>query len=101
DGVDNLPLLRPPSDHEDRAWPVTGADEDVLGPGRAVEEVPRPQEPLLSLDEQATLAGQDEEILLLRLAVVEAVRLPRLEHVQPDADLRKRDVPGFERAFGA
>src|SRR6059058_5647942 len=42
-GVDDLPLLRPAADHENHARPVTRADEDVLGPGRAVEEVPRPQ----------------------------------------------------------
>ena len=68
----------------------------MLGPGRAVEEVPRPQEPLLPFDEQPALARQNEEILLLRLSVVEAVRLAPLEHVQPDAELRERHVPGFE-----
>ncbi len=47
--------------------------------GGAVEEVPRPEEPLLALDEQLALAGQHEERLLLRLGVVEAVRLARLE----------------------
>src|SRR5256885_8020235 len=47
--VDDLPLLRPAADHEDHAWPVTRADEDVLGPRRTVEEVPRPRKPPLSL----------------------------------------------------
>src|SRR5437667_4570630 len=48
--VDHLPLLRTAADHEYRTRAVTGADEDVLGPCRTVEEVPRPQEPLLTLD---------------------------------------------------
>src|SRR5881275_862952 len=72
DRIDHLPIFRPPTDHEDHARPVAGAHEDVLGPGRAVEEVPRPQEPLLPFDEQPALARQNEEILLLRLSVVEA-----------------------------
>src|SRR3954470_1482091 len=101
DRVHDLPLLGPPTDHEDHARPIAGADEDVLGPGRAVEEVPGAQDPFLALDEQAALAGKNEEILLLRLAVVEAVRLAGLEHVQPDAELRKGGVPRLERAFGA
>src|SRR5881398_2267739 len=99
--IDDLPLLRPPTDHEDHARPVAGADEDVLGPGRAVEEVPRAQDAFLPLDQQAALARENEEVLLLRLAVVEAVRLAGLEHVQPDAELRKGGVPRLERAFGA
>jgi len=37
----------------------------VLGVRRAVDEVPRPQRPLLTLDEQQTLAGQDEKVLLV------------------------------------
>jgi hypothetical protein len=52
-----------------------------------VEEVPRPEQPLLAVDEQPALAGQDEERLLLRLGVVEAVRLARLQHAQVDAEL--------------
>src|SRR4051812_4267427 len=99
--VDDVPVLGPPTDHEEHARPVAGADEDVLGPGRAVEEVPRPQDALLPLDQQAALARKNEEVLLLRLAVVEAVRLAGLEHVQPDTELRKGGVPRLERAFGA
>src|SRR4051812_9917734 len=52
DRVHDLPLLGPPTDHEDHARRVADADEDVLRPGRAVEEVPRAQDPLLSLDQQ-------------------------------------------------
>ena len=33
-------LVGPAADHQDRARPVAGADEDVAGAGRAVEEVP-------------------------------------------------------------
>jgi hypothetical protein len=47
----------------------------VLGAGGTVEEVPRPEEPLLTLDEQTALAREYEERLLLRLGVVEAIRL--------------------------
>src|SRR4051794_8222468 len=99
--VDDLPVLRPPTDHEDHARPVAGADEDVLGPGRAVEEIPRAQDAFLPLDQQAALARENEEVLLLGLAVVEAVGLAGLKDMQPDPELRKRRMPGLERAFGA
>src|SRR2546425_1653445 len=70
DGVADAPVARPRADHQDRAGLVAGADEDVLGPGRGVEEVPRTQRPLLALDEQRALAGEDEKVLLLVLRVV-------------------------------
>jgi hypothetical protein len=41
-----------------------------------VDEVPRPEKSLLALDEQPALPGQDEEGLLVRLGVVEAVDRP-------------------------
>ena len=71
--------------HEDDAGAVTRADDDVLGSGRAVEEVPRAERALLALDEQQALAGENEEVLLGLLFVVEAVRLTRLEHGQTDS----------------
>jgi hypothetical protein len=37
-----------------------------------MEEVPGPEPPLLSLDEQPALTRQDEERLLIRLGVVDA-----------------------------
>ena len=78
-------LLRPAlagADHEDHARAVAGADEDVLGAGRAVHEVPRLQRPLLTLDQEEALAGEDEEVLLVGLAVVHPARLSRLEDAQ-------------------
>ena len=48
-------VLRPCTGHQDHARPVACAHEDVLGPGGTVEEVPRPKEPLLTLDEQPAL----------------------------------------------
>jgi len=83
DGVVKLLVLPARARHENRAWAVVGADEDVLGAGRQVDEVPRAQRPLLTLDEEEALAVEDEEVLLKRLAVVEAVGLARVE----DADV--------------
>jgi hypothetical protein len=66
----------------------------VLGPGGTVEEIPRAEEPLLAVDEQPAFPGQDEERFLLRLGVVEAVRLVRLE----DGDVDPcRGATGFAR----
>src|SRR5919201_2813832 len=75
--------------HEDHARPLSGADEDVLGAGWAVDEVPSPERTLLSLDQEQALAGEDEEVLLARLGVVEPARLARLEHGQREADARE------------
>jgi hypothetical protein len=71
----------------------------VLGPGWTVEEVPRPKDPLLTLDEQPALSGEHEERLLLILGVVEAVRLARLQDAELDADLRERELWAFETAI--
>src|SRR5262245_26829579 len=68
---------------------AAGADDDVLRPGRAVEEVPGLQLPLLALDDQQTLAGQYEEVLLGILAVIQAHRRPGPEHVQVDPEARE------------
>src|SRR5439155_13995734 len=87
--------------HQDHARPVAGAQEDVAGPGGRVEEVPRPEEPLRTLDEQPALPGQDEERLLLRFGVVEAVRLAGLQHVEPDAELPEPELPALEGALRA
>src|SRR5688572_17642838 len=72
----------------------------MLGPGRAVEEVPRRQGSLLALDDQHALAGQDEKRLLGVLAVVHAHRLAGLEHVDVDPEARKPPLP-LERAVRA
>ena len=73
----------------------------MLCPGGAVEEVPCPEEPLLTLDEQRALPGQHEEVLLLRLGVVEAVRLARLQDVESDAQLRELECLALEGALRA
>src|SRR5687768_12459712 len=65
---------RPAPDGEEQARPLTRADEHVLRPRRAVDEVPGPQRPLLALDQEQALPGEDEEVLLLVLAVVHAAR---------------------------
>ncbi|MDQ3672634.1 MAG: hypothetical protein M3364_09420 [Actinomycetota bacterium] len=87
--------------HEDDAGAVTCVDDDVLGHGRAVEEVPRPQAPLLPFDEQQALTGEDEEVLLGFLAGVEPVRLPGLEDADPDPELGEFAVAGLEHAARA
>jgi hypothetical protein len=77
-----------------------------------VEEVPRPERPLLALDQQQALAGEDEEVLLGRLGVVQGARPAGGEHHDPDPDLREsanlelrprahRRRAGFEAAAGA
>src|SRR5579871_2820268 len=98
DGIAHRPLSRAGAAHEDRARPVAGADKDVLRPGRAVEEVPLLQPPLLSLDDEDALAGENEEVFLLRLAVVAAVRLAGHEDVDAHADLLE---VSSERGLGA
>src|SRR5207248_2059350 len=72
---------------QDRARAVAGADEHVLRPRRAVDEVPRAELPLLTLDEQQALAREDEEVLLDLLPVVHAGGLTRREDADVDADL--------------
>ena len=63
------------------------AHERVRRVRRAMEEVPDAQEALLSLDDQQALAAEDEEVLLVGLAVVHRARLAGLEHVEPDPEL--------------
>ena len=66
----------------------------MLGLGRAVDEVPLLQRPLLSLDDEERLPREDEERLRLGLPVVRRVRLARLEYGQIDAQHREERV-GF------
>jgi uncharacterized protein YceH (UPF0502 family) len=54
-----------------------------------MDEVPGLQRPPLALDQQQALAGEDEKVLLLVLAVVQAGRLPGLEHRNVDPELRE------------
>jgi hypothetical protein len=66
-----------------------------------VEEVPLPEEPRLTFDEESALAGEDEEGLLLVLGVVEAVRLARRQDMEPDSELLELGHRGLETAFRA
>src|SRR6266550_5591643 len=81
--------------HEDHTGPVTRTDEAVLGVRRAVDEVPRLQVPLLAFDDDQALAGEHEEVLLVRLAVVAAARLSRLEDGDRVPELRERRLVAF------
>ena len=65
----------------------TGADDHVIGAGRAVDKVPLPQRPLLALDEEQRLARENEEVLLVGFPVVHPDRLARPEDEQGDPDL--------------
>jgi hypothetical protein len=98
DRVKQLLVRRPGTDHQDHARSVSVAHEDVLRAGGAVEEVPRPQQPLPAVDEQLALPREHEERFLLRLRVVEAVRLARAEDADVDANLIERVVVALEDA---
>jgi len=74
---------------KDDAVSVSGADDHVLRPGRAVDEVALPQRPLLALDDQHSLAGEHEEAFLIGFPVVHRLRLARAEHGEADSDLRE------------
>src|SRR5262249_17646344 len=97
----NLPVVAARADHEDHARLVAGADEDVLGSGRRVEEVPLLEPPFFPFDQQRALPRQHEEVLLLRLRVVAAGRLARWQDVDAYAELLELRVRRLERALGA
>src|SRR2546421_6037684 len=99
--VMELLVRSPRAGHQDHGRSIAGAHEDMLGSGGTVEEVPRPEEPLLAVDEQPALPRQHEERLLLRLGVIEAVRLARLQDAEVDAELRERHVLTLESAARA
>jgi hypothetical protein len=79
------------SHREDDARTVACADDDVLRLGRAVDEVPCSQRPLLALDNQERLTRDHEEVLLVGLPVVHRHGLGRPEHVDADPELRERE----------
>src|SRR5437867_1729646 len=87
--------------HEDDARAVARPDEAVLGAGRAMHEVPRFERPLLALDQQKALAGEDEEVLLVGLTVIPPARLTRLEYGEREADVGEGCVVALEDAGGA
>ena len=81
--VDRLPGP-PRAGHQDPARTVSGAHEHVRGAGGAVEEAPLREPLLLAVDDRDALPAEHEEVLLEALRVVEAARLPRLEHADAD-----------------
>ncbi len=87
-------------DGEDDAVSVSGAHDRVVGLGWAVDEVPRAEGALLAFDDQQRLAGENEEVLLVRFPVVHRHRLTRPEDPQVDADLREM-LLALEDADGA
>lgn len=99
--IDHAGVLAAGAGHEDGARPVPGAHEDVRRARRTVHEVPRVEVALLLLDEQQALAGEDEEVLLFRLAVIEGAGLAGLHHAEGVADLREAVAVAFERAVDA
>jgi hypothetical protein len=58
-------------------------------------------EALLAFYEQRALSRQDEERFLLRLGVVQAVRLARFQDMESDPELRELGLRAFEGALGA
>jgi adenosine deaminase len=75
-------------DSEDRTRAVACADDDVLGPRRAMEEVPGLERPFLTFDQQQRFALEHEEALLvLVFRVVHAGRLSGLENTDVDSEL--------------
>src|SRR5207302_9547679 len=85
--VDDRAGVPPRPRREDDAGAVSGADEDVLGARRAVDEVPGPEWALLTLHDQHALAGEHEEVLLVLLRVVHAARPARLDDAEREPDL--------------
>src|SRR4051794_8971192 len=77
----------PGTDRDDDRRPAAGTHDHVIRAPRDMDEVPRPQRPLLLLDDQDALARDDEEALLGVLAVVHADPLTGLKHVDVDAEL--------------
>src|SRR4051794_21806292 len=94
--VEDLLLDEARAGHEDQARAVAGADDDVVGPGRAVEEIPGLERPLLALDDRERLAGEHEEVLLVRLVVVHATALAGLENGERVAELSEGRVLALE-----
>src|SRR6476619_7034684 len=75
------------ADAKEHARPVSGADDHVLRPAGAVDEVPGTQRPLLALDHEHRLAAQHEEVLLVSLPVVHRHRLAGAEDGEIDPEL--------------
>jgi hypothetical protein len=63
-----------------------------------VDEVPAAQLPLFALDQQHALAGEDEEVLLVRLPVVAAAGLSGCEHGDREPELGELHLAALEDA---
>ena len=64
----------------------------MVGAGRTVHEVPRPEWALLAFDEEERLAGEDEEGLFIGLPVVHGHRLARPEDEEVEAELGELEL---------
>ena len=90
-GIDDaLPSESPGPDRDDDRRFLAGSDNDMLGLRRAVEEVPRLQFALFTLDDQDAGSSQDEECLLCVFPVISRQGLTGLEDVDVDAELPER-----------
>jgi hypothetical protein len=85
------------ADCKDNAGRVSAPDDYVLRLGRAVHEIPLLQRPLLALDDQQRLAGEDEKVFLVGFPVVHPDRLTRREHIETDSDLGNSNSPSKGR----
>jgi hypothetical protein len=105
-GVDD-PLASAASAHCEHDRPsVAGADDRVCGASGAVKEVPGPERSFPPLHDQQALARQDQEALLVVLAVIHRQRLARFEDADVDPDLLEPPLalevaPRAERAVVA
>src|SRR5207302_3025159 len=99
--VDDVARLAARTRHEDDARPVAGADEDVLRPRWARDEVAGPERPLLALHDEEAFAREDEEVFLVLLAVVHPAWLARLDHADRVADLGEGRLVALDDAGGA
>lgn len=85
DGIARAAFAR--TDGEDERGLRARAHDHMLRLRRTMDEVPRPQRTLLTLDDQQAFAAQDEKVLLARLFVVHRHRHPGRQHVEVDAEL--------------
>src|SRR5580765_1505743 len=90
-------------DSKDRTRAVAGAHDDVLGPRRAMKEIPGLERPFLTFDQQQRFALEHEEALLvLVFRVVHAGRLSGLENTDVDSELGElRIAHALEPSVGA
>ena len=80
-------LMLARADGDDDAPVLARAEDRVLRVGRAMDEVPLPQRPLLAFHDEKRLALDDEEVLLVGLPVVHRHRLAWPQALDVDSDL--------------